>query len=208
MLPSSLRFKIGVYPALALLVALIVFAVLVVRYQREQILGEAVRHVTQLSDVLIRSTRFAMLQDQPEYVHQAIQDVVGQGSIEKISIISKEGVIIDTTHPPEMRMKIDRQAEGCSLCHQTDRPLQRIDREDRARIFVSPTGQRKLASMEVIRNEPSCYNAACHAHSSAQSVLGVLDIVYSLDEIEQSVQRSGTVVVLVLVGLMSAVAAA
>ncbi len=206
MLPSSLRFKIGVYPALALLVALIVFAVLVVRYQREQILGEAVRHVTQLSDVLIRSTRFAMLQDQPEYVHQAIQDVVGQGSIEKISIISKEGVIIDTTHPPEMRMKIDRQAEGCSLCHQTDRPLQRIDREDRARIFFSPSGQRKLASMEVIRNEPSCYNAACHAHSSSQSVLGVLDIVYSLDEIEQSVQRSGTVVVLVLVGLMSAVA--
>ncbi len=206
MLPSSLRFKIGVYPALALLVALILFAVLVVRYQREQILGEAVRHVTQLSDVLIRSTRFAMLQDQPEYVHQAIQDVVGQGTIEKISIISKEGVIIDTTYPPELKMKIDRQAEGCSLCHQTDRPLQRIGRADRARIFISPSGKRKLASMEVIRNEPSCYSAACHVHSSEQSVLGVLDIVYPLDEIDQSMQRSGTVVVLVLVGLMSAVA--
>ncbi len=205
MLPSSLRFKIGVYPALALLAALIIFAMLVVRYQREQILGEAVRHVTQLSDVLIRSTRFAMLQDQPEYVHRAIQDVAGQGNIEKISIISKEGVIIDTTYPPELRMKIDRQAEGCSLCHQTDLPLQQIPRPDRARVFVAPSGQRKLASMEVIRNEPSCYNAACHAHSSEQSVLGVLDIVYSLEELDQAMQRSVTVVVLFLVALMSAV---
>ena len=35
--------------------------------------------------------------------------------------------------------------------------------------------------MEVVRNEPSCYTAACHAHAKDQSVLGVLDIAYSLE---------------------------
>ena len=47
-----------------------------------------------------------------------------------------------------------------------------------------------LGSMEVIRNEPSCYNAACHQHSKETSVLGVLDIVYSLDTIDQKLRTS------------------
>jgi two-component system NtrC family sensor kinase len=42
--------------------------------------------------------------------------------------------------------------------------------------------------MEPIRNEPSCYNAACHQHTKAQSVLGVLDIVYSLNEIDHNIR--------------------
>ena len=43
-----------------------------------------------------------------------------------------------------------------------------------------------LASMEVIRNEPSCANAGCHAHPIGQTVLGVLDIVYPLEEIDRA----------------------
>src|SRR5664279_1126490 len=44
--------------------------------------------------------------------------------------------------------------------------------------------------MEVIRNEPSCYNAACHQHAKETSVLGVLDIMYPLDEVNQKLQAS------------------
>ena len=53
--PTTLRFKVGVYPALALLAALALFAVLRVRHQREELRGETVKHVTQLSEVLIQS---------------------------------------------------------------------------------------------------------------------------------------------------------
>ncbi len=44
--------------------------------------------------------------------------------------------------------------------------------------------------MEVVRNEPSCYNAACHQHSQDKPVLGVLDIVYSLDETDRELRAS------------------
>ena len=44
--------------------------------------------------------------------------------------------------------------------------------------------------MQVIHNEPSCQSSTCHVHGSQQSVLGVVDIVYSLEEIEQRI-RSG-----------------
>ena len=198
----ALRFKVAFYPALALLAALALFSVLLVRHQRNEALTEATRHVTQLSEMLIRSTRFAMLQNQPEYVHRIIQDVARQNNIEKVRIFSKDGVIIDSTYAPELGMKVNRKAEGCFHCHRTDKPAQQVPRSERARIFVAPGGRRMLASMEVIRNEPSCYNSACHVHSRAQSVLGVLDIVYSIDEIDSATHRSVAVIAALLIGLV------
>jgi len=199
---KALRFKVSVYPALALLAALVLFSVLLVRHQRNEALAEATRHVTQLSEMLIRSTRFAMLQNQPEYVHRIIQDVARQNNIEKVRIFSKEGVIIDSTYQPELGMKVDRKAEGCFHCHMTDKPAQQVPRSERARMFAAPDGRPMLASMEVIRNEPSCSNSACHVHSSAQSVLGVLDIVYSIDEIDNATRRSVAVIAVLLLGLV------
>jgi two-component system NtrC family sensor kinase len=53
-----------------------------------------------------------------------------------------------------------------------------------------PNGRRMLGSMEVIRNEPSCYTAACHQHDQNTSVLGVLEVVYSLDDIDRTMRTS------------------
>ena len=47
-----------------------------------------------------------------------------------------------------------------------------------------------LGSTAVIRNEPTCAAVGCHAHEQSQSVLGVLDIVYPLDKIDQTIRRN------------------
>ena len=202
MLPRSLRFKVGFYVALALMATLLLFAVLVVRQQRNALLESAQRHVTQLSEVITRSTRFAMLQNQPEYVHRIILDVARQENIDRVRIFSKEGVIIDSTYPPELGLKVDRKAEGCFLCHQTEQPAASLPQGSRARVFDAPDGRRMLASMEVIRNEPSCTNAACHVHKKSQTVLGVLDIVYSLDEIDRSMQTGAQAIIVLSLGFV------
>ncbi len=199
---KTLRFKVGLYLAVTLTATLLLFAVLVVRHERNELLQAAAAHVNQLSDVVIRSTRFAMLKNQPDHVHSIIQDVARQ-NIGKVRIYSKEGVIIDSSLVSEIGLRVDRKAEGCSQCHQEERPRLQIPTNERARIFETADGKRMLASMEVIRNEPSCYNAACHAHKPEQSVLGVLDIVYPLDEIDRSLRMSGiTIVVLSLAFVM------
>ena len=188
MLPQTLKFKVGFYVAIALTAAMLVFTALVIKHQRDQLLQEAADHVTQISEVITRSTRYAMLQNQPDYVLRIIQDVGRQENIAKVRILSKEGRIIHSTFLPEIGQTVDRKAEACILCHQGEQPLEQVPKDERSRIFTAPDGRRLLGSMEVIRNEPSCYTAACHAHSKAQSVLGVLDIVYSLDEIDRTVR--------------------
>ena len=195
MLPRTLKFKVGFYLAVTLTATLAAFAVVVIRHQRIELLEAAAGHATQLSDVVIRSTRFAMLNNQPEYVHSILQDVARQGAIDRVRIYNKDGVIIDSTLAPEVGTRVDRNAEGCVQCHQGGKPLRFLPTSDRARLFVTPDGRRMLASMEVIRNEPSCYTAACHAHSREQQVLGVLDIVYPLEPIDRALKASAATIV-------------
>ncbi len=186
----TLKFKVVFYLALALTLAMLVFTLLVVRHQRDELLREAVSHVAQISEVIKKSTRFAMLTNQPAYVDSIIRDVGNQGSIEKVRILSKDGTIIHSTYLPELGMKVDRKAEACILCHRTEAPLEQVPQSQRSRIFATPEGRRMLGSMDVIRNEPSCYTANCHQHSKSTSVLGVLDIVYSLDDIDRKMRTS------------------
>lgn len=186
----SLKVKVGLYLALALTLAMLLFTVLVVRHQQDELLEAAVNHLNQISEVVTKSTRYAMLQNQPDYVFRIIQDVGHQANIAKVRILSKEGKIIHSSFAAEIGQKVDRTADGCILCHQSEKPLEQVPKSARSRIYSSPGGHRLLGSMEVIRNEPSCSSASCHVHNKAQSVLGVLDIVYSLEEIDRRMQSN------------------
>ena len=199
---KTLKFKVVLYLAIALTLAMLVFIVLVLRHQRDELLREAVSHVAQISDVIKNSTRFAMLTNQPAYVDSIIRDVGNQGSIEKVRILSKDGTIIHSTFLPELGLKVDRKAEACVICHRSDAPLEPVAHTQRSRIFTTPTGRRMLGSMDVFRNEPSCYTANCHVHSKAQSVLGVLDIVYSLDDIDRKMRTNAVTMAVLSLGFI------
>jgi two-component system NtrC family sensor kinase len=192
---KTLKSRVSLYLAVTLAATLLLFAFLVVRHEREELLEAAAAHVNQLSDVIIRSTRFAMLKDQPDHVHNIIEDVARHESISRVRIYSKDGVIIDSSIAGEIGTRVDTRAEGCVQCHQGGTPRLAIPNNERARLFETPDGKRNLASMEVIRNEPSCYNAACHAHKPDQAVLGVLDITYPLADIDASLRRSAVAIV-------------
>jgi two-component system, NtrC family, sensor kinase len=189
MRPTTLKAKVVLYLAVGMMAVVVVFTLLAARHQREQLLASAVAHLTQLSEVIVRSTRFAMLQDQRYHVHRIIKDVASDRRIDRIRIFSKEGVIIDSTYSAEIGEIVNRKAEACYSCH-GDRPSEQTRAYERARIFTNPEGRRMLATMQVIHNEPSCHSAGCHVHPPHQAVLGVVDIVYSLDEIDSAIQAN------------------
>ena len=199
---KTLKFKVVFYLAIALALAMLVFTALVVRHQREELLRNAEDHVGQISDVIKKSTRFAMLTNQPAYVDSIIRDVGSHGNIEKVRILSKDGTIIHSTYLPELGLKVDRKAEACVICHRSDAPLEAVAQSQRTRIFATAAGTRMLGSMDVIRNEPSCYTANCHVHSKSQSVLGVLDIVYSLEDIDRKMTTNAVTMAVLSLGFI------
>ena len=190
MRPETLKFKLALYLTLALTTVMSAFVALVVWHQRQELLSNVADRVTQLSEVITKSTRFAMLQNQPDYVDRIIRDVRNKGTIDKVRIVSKEGKITHSTDASEIGQTLDRKAEACFHCHQSEKPIDQVPRHERTWTFTTPEGKRMLGSMEVIRNEPSCYTAACHQHAKTTSVLGVLDIVYSLEQIDRGIRAN------------------
>jgi two-component system NtrC family sensor kinase len=183
---QSLKFKITIYLGIALMVAVFLFSLLLIRNQREEMLGQAVNHVNQLSEVVIKSTRFAMLQNQPSYIDQIIQDVGAEEDIDRVRILGKDGTIIHSSHVAEIGQVIDQEAEACMECHVKAQAGQQQVMEKRARLFTGPDGSRLLGNTRVIRNEPSCSNGGCHQHAGEKAVLGVLDIVFPLSKIDDA----------------------
>jgi len=56
--------------------------------------------------------------------------------------------------------------------------------------LTSPQGYRVLGLINPIENEPACYNAACHAHSPKEKLLGILDVKLSLEKGDKSISET------------------
>ena len=117
---NSLKFKVGFYLVIALTLAVFIFTLMVVRNNREELLQQAVRHNAQLSGVVIKSTRFAMLQNKPSQVSQIIRDVGALQDIEKVRLLSKNGTIIHSSQEDEIGTQVDQEAESCLACHMNE----------------------------------------------------------------------------------------
>jgi two-component system, NtrC family, sensor kinase len=205
---KSLRFKVVLYLGIALGGVMVLFTLLVAFYQRSELIDTVSSHVIQLSDVMTRSTRFAMLQNQPAYIDRMIADMADEPGIDRIRIFSQQGTITHSTNAAEIGRTVDRQAEGCAVCHANGKPLDQIPKSKRTWTFTGAGGRPLLATMQVIRNEPSCYTAACHHHSKDTSILGVVDIVWSLDEMDHRISRSTVTIAVLSVGFVVAAALA
>lgn len=133
-----------------------------------------------IGDVIKHSTTDYMLRNDREGLYRTIQTIASQPGMEKIRIFDQGGKINYTTDAGEQNHIVDESAEACYGCHAQSQPLARLNRPDRFRIYRNVGGARVLGIITPIENRPACSNAACHAHSANQQILGVIDTNLSL----------------------------
>ena len=119
MLPKHIRLKVSVYLIIALSAAMVLFTFLIVRHQQQDQLEQAARHVIQISEVVAKSTRYAMLLNKRDIAEKIILDIGKQKGVERLRIINKDGTIILSNRPKEVGYSVDQQAEPCVNCHKT-----------------------------------------------------------------------------------------
>jgi two-component system NtrC family sensor kinase len=159
------------------------------RLQRAQLEHVVGANAEGIVETIRGATRDGMLRNDVDNVHRIIQNIGARPGIDRIRIFNKEGRIRISTRPDEVGSLVDVRAEQCIACHQSGRPLDRLDRKDRIRTFRGPQGGRILGVIAPIHNEPQCANQ-CHAHPWSQRVLGVLDVQLSMDAVDQSLRTS------------------
>ncbi|MCB9257836.1 MAG: HAMP domain-containing protein [Ignavibacteriales bacterium] len=183
--------KLILIVSLTVIIIFAVFAYFSIQDQSENLITEVERHANQLSETIRHSTRFDMLANRREHVHNIINRIGEESSITNLRILNKEGEIIYSIHQDEIGEMVDKNAESCYACHAENQPLQKLSIQERTRIFrIDPDSSRTLGIINPIYNEQTCWEADCHAHSEKQTVLGVLDIAVSLSEIDKVADQS------------------
>ncbi len=198
---TSLRATVSIWLFVVLVMAMLPFSLLVAKFAREDLQESTSRHVVQIAETVVKSTRLAMLHDDRESVTQIISDISRQPGIERLRLIDAAGEIIDSNHIGEVGFSVDKKEEPCVHCHRGDVPQEHVPSEKRWHI-IDAGGSRSMIAMETIRNEPTCTTASCHEHKASQKVLGVVDITYSLAEVDRSVARHTLVILGLWVGFV------
>ncbi len=145
-----------------------------------------------ISDLIKKSTRYGMLLNRREDVHQIIKTVGTEIGVEKIRIYNKQGQIIFSTDSSEINKKVNMAEEACVACHMNDKIISSPPMKNRIRIFRDIHNQKVIGLINPIFNEKDCYSSDCHAHSSKVELLGVLDVVLSGKRIEEMIEENTT----------------
>lgn len=183
----NLITKLSLGTGLILLLAMLVFSLSNLGTLKEVIMEKTIAEVDNLSETLIRTTHYQMLEDDRKRVYEMIQEVGTQRGIELIRLINKDGTIIFSTRQQEIGQRLNKAADrACNMCHTYVTTLTHASSMNRSRVFLNPEGEEVLGMVKAIYNQESCSTSSCHFHSADTNLLGVLDVIVSLGDVRQA----------------------
>ncbi|MBI4541950.1 MAG: HAMP domain-containing protein [Gemmatimonadetes bacterium] len=180
--PPTLSTRIAVPSGFFALISVTLLSFILIRAQREQVLGEVVHGSEGIAEAILLGLDHDMRANRREGVRELIETMGGHGGIDGIRLFSRDGRISYSSRPEEVGRTVDTGAEPCLQCHSgaTPPPAQ-LDPRHRSRIYTDRAGKRLLATIRVIPNREGCQGSGCHLSVAQQSVLGVLDVAMSLE---------------------------
>jgi two-component system NtrC family sensor kinase len=183
------------------------FSLYYISLESEQYEEIAQQCAKRTSEIVIGSTKNAMLLNQKENAYEIMRSIVTQQEIEKISLIDKNGNVIFSTNDDEIGQHVEIDSRACATCHTASGEVKGTPTENWYNIFKSQKGYRALGYLKPIKNEESCYTALCHAHPKNKTYIGVLSVVMSLERMDALVREnqarmiSTNIVITIILGL-------
>ncbi len=177
--------------ALVGIVVLIAVASGITIYKSEerQLLNVVVQGADQLSGSISSATWHAMLADRRSDAYQVMETIAYKQGIDRLRMYNREGEITFSTLRADLGQKQDPNSTQCRGCHAQGRRLEKLSLQDRVRVAKLTDGQRRLAVITPIANEPQCSTGECHAHPKEMRVLGLLEVSLKLEEVDKELRE-------------------
>jgi len=163
-----------------------------------------VTEVERLGSTIQLGLHYAMLTYAAQDIRQIIKNISTQPDIKSIRIYNKSGQIKYSNNLDEIEQVTDIREQACYVCHQTNPPLVTLDLQSRSRIFTDTYGVRCAAVLSPIYNEPGCSNDPCHVHPADKTVLGLLDVIVSMQPNERKLDGFARMSMLIAGGILAA----
>lgn len=184
---QSLFLKLVLGVGTILFVSMGFFSFFSINYVKENILNSVLTEADRFSNTIKLGTRYSMMNNVWADITQIINNVAQQESVESIRIFHKEGRIIFSSKDEERGTTADITDYACAICHKFPQPPKTLELQRRTRFITAPDGSRYLGIVNPIYNEPGCSSASCHAHPQDSTILGTLDVVISLDQVDREI---------------------
>jgi len=198
----SLSFKLFLILLLMIITFFGLYSTLFSELQKD-VLEDTVRlSAYRISDVVKKSLYRLMLSNERGELYHTIKILGSEPGMETIRIYNKKGEIKFSTKESEISEIVDMRAEACYDCHAADKPIQSLPMQEKTRIYRTKEGSRVLGVINPIRNEPECSNGICHAHRPTQTILGVLDVQMSLEELDNAMFQANTIIYTLFAGFI------
>ncbi|MDJ0986460.1 MAG: PAS domain S-box protein [Desulfobacterales bacterium] len=182
---SSIISKLTILVGLILLLSISIWAYFNINYQHKKIMQGIVEGADGLSHSIKLGMHYAMMNNLRKDITLIIKNIAQEKKLENIRIYNKGGEIKFSNKDAEVDTITNIKDEACYICHRSEPPLSELSLSERTRIFTDSQGYRLLGIISPIYSEPGCASSVCHAHPEDKKVLGALDLVISLDQIDK-----------------------
>jgi two-component system NtrC family sensor kinase len=170
-MPRRLGRKLMLSITVIVIIVAAVSGLVNIKTQERRLLDTMVLGADQLSKGITSATWQFMLDDHRAAAYEVMNTIALKQGIDRIRMFNRAGQVTFSTRPDDP---------------QPATPLQG-DASQRVRIRRDADGSRRLEMLTPIYNEPSCSQAACHAHPAGDRVLGVLDLQLGLERVDREV---------------------
>jgi two-component system NtrC family sensor kinase len=163
------------------------FGYLNLRFQQHHAEELILQDGDHVGDLIVRSLRYHMMRNDREALVQAIYILGTQSGISRIRVLNSSGRVNFSTDPADIHTVVDQRAATCQDCHTAAGVLREHSLSHHARFYLDAHGQRALAVVRAVENEPGCSNASCHDHAPDQRILGMVDVSLSLAPVSKQI---------------------
>ena len=151
---NKISVKVIAAVSIVVIIIIMIFSYFSINTQTQALIAQIKHSANQLSETIKSSTKYDMMLNQAEHVHNIINTIGKQEGIEKVRIFNKEGEVIYSPNKSEIGSFVDKKGEACYACHAADQPLEKLSIPERTRIFTVREGGKNLSIINPIYNEP------------------------------------------------------
>ncbi|MEA4854887.1 MAG: ATP-binding protein [Solidesulfovibrio sp.] len=168
-------------------------------------MANTVSDIDRLGTTIILGLHDSMLTYAPDATQEIVRNIGTQRAIKSIRVYNKRGEIKYSNLTSEIGTVTDIKQEACYVCHRVEPPLVRLDIRERTRVFTDDADRQCIGIIFPIGNDPSCSGDPCHVHSPGKKILGLLDMVVSLEAPQANLARFSRINFLMALAIAAAV---
>jgi histidine kinase len=177
----SLITKLAIVSGAALMFFFFLWSSLNMEAMEALSMENTVSDIDRLGTTIILGLHDSMLTYTPDATQEIVRNIGSQRAIRSIRVYNKRGEIKYSNQTTEIGAVTDIKQEACYVCHRLEPPRSRLDIKQRTRVFTDAAGEKCIGILFPIRNDASCSGDPCHVHAPGKEILGLLDMVVSLE---------------------------